>query len=212
MLDVPRSDAAVLDALEGVATIVIVANQELATVRNAGRMAATLRQRYGKERVTIVVSRFDQQAEIGDEDVERVVGSPVKYTFPSDYRLALQALNKGRPIALDKDNKLSPAFQAMAFDLAGVRVEKAAEAPRSGGLLRPAAEVEPDARRAEFSSAMEADNSTWRIRRFQRPAGDTRSPHYQELKAQVHQELLNRLNLERLTRVSRARPSRRSAS
>jgi len=34
-------------------------------------------------------------------------------------------------------------------------------------------------------------------------AGDTRSPHYQELKAKVHQELLNRLNLERLNRVSR---------
>ena len=34
-------------------------------------------------------------------------------------------------------------------------------------------------------------------------AGDTRSPHYQDLKAKVHQELLNRLNLERLTRVSR---------
>jgi pilus assembly protein CpaF len=35
------------------------------------------------------------------------------------------------------------------------------------------------------------------------PAADTRSPHYQELKATVHQELLNRLNLERLTRISR---------
>jgi pilus assembly protein CpaF len=34
-------------------------------------------------------------------------------------------------------------------------------------------------------------------------AADTRSAHYQELKATVHQELLNRLNLERLTRVSR---------
>ena len=34
-------------------------------------------------------------------------------------------------------------------------------------------------------------------------AGDTRGSHYQNLKAKVHQELLNRLNLERLTRVSR---------
>jgi pilus assembly protein CpaF len=34
-------------------------------------------------------------------------------------------------------------------------------------------------------------------------AGDTRSPHYQALKGRVHQELLNRLNLEKLTRVSR---------
>ena len=137
-LDVPRSEAAVLDALEGVATIMIVANQELATVRNAGRIAATLRQRYGKERVKIVISRFDKQAEIGAEDVERVVGSPVKYTVPSDYRAALHSLNKGKPIALDKDNKLTPAFQAMAFDLAGIRVEKVSEPQRGGlfGLLR----------------------------------------------------------------------------
>jgi pilus assembly protein CpaE len=137
-LDVPRSEAAVLDALEGVATILIVANQELATVRNAGRIASALRQRYGKDRVKIVISRFDKQAEIGAEDVERVVGSPVKYTVPSDYRTALNALNKGRPVALDKDNKLTPAFQAMAFDLAGIRVEKIVEAQRGGlfGLLR----------------------------------------------------------------------------
>jgi pilus assembly protein CpaF len=37
------------------------------------------------------------------------------------------------------------------------------------------------------------------------PAGatDTRQPQYQQLKARVHQELLNRLNLERLTRTLR---------
>src|SRR5689334_1079918 len=39
-----------------------------------------------------------------------------------------------------------------------------------------------------------------------RPAAntaDTRHPHYQTIKSKVHQELLNRLNLERLARVSR---------
>ena len=139
LLDVPRSEAAVLDALEGVATILIVANQELATVRNAGRIAGTLRQRYGKDRVKIVISRFDKQAEIGAEDVERVVGSPVRHTVPSDYRIALSALNKGRPIALDRDSKLTTAFQALAYDLAGIRLEKAAEPQRGTrlfGLLR----------------------------------------------------------------------------
>jgi pilus assembly protein CpaF len=34
-------------------------------------------------------------------------------------------------------------------------------------------------------------------------AGDVRNPHYQLLKGRVHQELLGRLNLERLTRVKR---------
>lgn len=134
-LDVPRSEAAVLDSLEGVASIMIVANQELATVRNAGRIAASLRQRYGKDRVKIVISRYDKQAEINNEDVERVVGSPVKYTVPSDYRAALNSLNKGRPLALDKESKLAPSFQSIAFDLAGIRVEKVVEKEKSGGLF-----------------------------------------------------------------------------
>ena len=124
-----------LDALEGVATIIIVANQELATVRNAGRIAATLRQRYGKERVKVAISRYDKQAEIGTEDVERVVGSPVKFTVPSDYRAALNSLNKGRPLALDKESKLQGAFHALAMELAGVRVERPGEKEKSGGLF-----------------------------------------------------------------------------
>ena len=47
---------------------------------------------------------------------------------------------------------------------------------------------------------------------FSGAAGDTRSPHYQQLKARVHGQLLNRLNLERLTKVSRreAEPEIRS--
>ena len=35
------------------------------------------------------------------------------------------------------------------------------------------------------------------------PTADTRHPQYQELKGRIHQELLNRLNLERLTRTTR---------
>jgi pilus assembly protein CpaF len=35
------------------------------------------------------------------------------------------------------------------------------------------------------------------------PGADTRHPQYQQLKGRVHQELLNRLNLERLTRTKR---------
>ena len=107
VLDVSRSDAAVLDALEGVKQIVIVANQELATVRSASRMAATLRQRHGKDKLTVVISRSDRLAEIAQEDVERAVGVKVKHSFPSDYRRALEALNKGRPLALENHNELS---------------------------------------------------------------------------------------------------------
>ena len=76
VLDVPRIDV-MLDALESASRIIIVANQELATVRAATRLSAALRQRYGKDRLSVVVSRFDQQSDIGQSDVERVLGSPV---------------------------------------------------------------------------------------------------------------------------------------
>ena len=47
---------------------------------------------------------------------------------------------------------------------------------------------------------------------FPSTSSATRPPQYQELKARVHQELLNRLNLERLTSMKRqdAEPELRS--
>jgi hypothetical protein len=64
VLDVPRSDAAFSTRSRRISRIVVVANQELATVRSASRMAASLRQRYGKDKLSIVVSRADRLAEI----------------------------------------------------------------------------------------------------------------------------------------------------
>jgi pilus assembly protein CpaE len=133
VLDVPRTDV-MLAALEAASRIVIVANQELATVRAAARLAATLRQRYGKDRLSVVVSRLDQLSEIGQDDVERVLGSPVAHTFPSNYRLALQALNTGRPVVLDNHNRLSAALTDFAHRLVAT-AEHGTEAPRQAGFL-----------------------------------------------------------------------------
>lgn len=133
VLDVPRSDAIALDALEGVSKIVLIANQELATVRNASRMAATLRERYGQARLSLVLARTDRRAEIGLDDVERTVGIEVSHSFPSDYRLALQAMNKGRPIAVDGPNELASAFTTFARDLSGAVEKPKPEKTRAEG-------------------------------------------------------------------------------
>lgn len=131
VLDVPRSDAAILDSIDSVSRIVIVANQELATVRSASRMAGALRHRYGKEKLAIVVSRTDHLAEIGQDDIERAVGAPVRHAFPSDYRRALQAVNKGRPVTLDNHNDLSASFIKFARTLTGVQKQAVEKPPSS---------------------------------------------------------------------------------
>jgi pilus assembly protein CpaE len=86
VLDVPRSDGAALDSLESASSVVVVVNQDVATIRSATRMVAALEQRYGKERIGVVISRYDDRAEIGQADVERVIARPVTRLFPNNYR------------------------------------------------------------------------------------------------------------------------------
>ena len=136
VLDVPRSDTSVLDSLESVTKIVVVANQELATVSNAQPdfhgVAAAL---WGGQGVggdqPVRPSRGDRNMKTSNARV----GGRVTHTFPSDYRLALQALNQGKPITLDNHNELSASFQKFARELAGLAVDRVAARP-SGFLGR----------------------------------------------------------------------------
>jgi pilus assembly protein CpaE len=137
VLDICRTDPAVLDGLDPVKKILVIANQELATVRGASRMASTLNQRYGKDRVVLAVSRYDPNAGIGQEDIERVVGARIRHLLPSDYRVALEALNTGRPLALNNQTRLAGAMKALARDLADMsdEVESAGNKSIFGRLL-----------------------------------------------------------------------------
>ena len=79
------------------------------------------------------MSRSDKQAEISQGDIEKVVASKVKHMLPSDYRLALQALNNGRPLALDNHNKLAAGFRSLAKELA--KIEPEPKRNEAGGSL-----------------------------------------------------------------------------
>lgn len=120
VVDCPRSDPSVIDALDVASTIVIVANQELPTLRSASRLAALLRQRCGTQRVKLAINRFDVESEIGRKDVERVLGGIINFTFPSDYRAAVAALNKGEPLVASPHGRLSASFDEAARELAGL--------------------------------------------------------------------------------------------
>ena len=99
-------------------------------------MATTLRERYGQARLTLILTRTDRRAEIGVDDVERTVGLEVQHSFPSDYRLALQAMNKGRPIALDPQTELAGAFISVRADAVGRRPRRNARKKNRGPRAR----------------------------------------------------------------------------
>jgi pilus assembly protein CpaE len=133
VLDVPRSDFAMLDALDPVTSIVVITSQEVSALRSATHTAETLRQRYGAARVRVVLNRFDKNAAVATSDIERVLGEPLKHQIPSDYRVAVEAVNTGIPLVLG-DSKLGKAVRALAMDLAGVTKDPEGQ-PAPGGVL-----------------------------------------------------------------------------
>lgn len=133
VLDIPRFDVHMLDAVDALSTTVIVAGQDLSSLRSAGRLAHLLRARHGAARVKAVMNRFDRRSEIAHADVERVIGDSVKHLLPSDYAKALEALNIGYPVALEQ-GPLAESLRRLAADLAGH--VKSKPQPSSGLLGR----------------------------------------------------------------------------
>jgi pilus assembly protein CpaE len=119
VLDVPRMDGPILDALDICTLILVVVNHELPTIRSAFRFVSRLRQRYGDEHVAVVVNRSDNQSEISLADIEKAVGARIRHAFPNDYKQAVLAVNRGEPLAQSTQGRLASSFHALARDLNG---------------------------------------------------------------------------------------------
>jgi len=135
VIDSTRTDPSVIESLDAATTVVIVANQELPTLRSASRLATVLRQRCGAGRIKLALSRFDAESEIDRRDVERVLGGAIGFTFPSDYRAAVTALNKGEPLVVGHRGLLATSFESAARELASLP-QVVRDASRTGLFAR----------------------------------------------------------------------------
>jgi len=88
-----------------------------------------LQQRYGRERVHLVVNRFDERAEISVEDVERVTGLKVRQTVPNNYASALACQTAGRPLVMHSNSKLATTLASFSRNLAGISEPVSTERP-----------------------------------------------------------------------------------
>jgi len=134
VLDVPRTDPAMLEALDPATVIAVVTSQELSAVRGAAATVATLRQRYGAQRLRVLINRYDKNGPVSAKDIAKVVGEPVACMIPSDYRVASEAVNVGRPI-VSEDSRLGKALRSAAAELVNAGKATAEEQP-SGMLSR----------------------------------------------------------------------------
>ena len=133
VLDCARTEPAVLEALDAVSQIVVVANQELPALRSAARLVSHLRQRCGNDRVKVAITRFDPKADIQRTDIERVLGGAVSYQFPNDYQTSVGAIARGEPLIVANHSRLASSIGDFARQLGGFQPPKKDAA--KGGLF-----------------------------------------------------------------------------
>lgn len=133
VLDCPKTEPAVLEAIDGVSQIVVVANQELPSLRSVTRIVTTLKQRCGAERVKVALTRFDPQGEITKSDIEKILGGTVAYQFPNDYRTSAGAITRGEPLIVANHSRLAASIGDFARQLGGFPKPQAE--PAKSGLF-----------------------------------------------------------------------------
>jgi pilus assembly protein CpaE len=126
VVDTPRSFSPVtLTALEQADQIYLIANVDLASLRNIKRFMPVLeRVTHGQhsERVRLVVNRYNSAGtDIQLEEVERTLGLKIFWKLGNDYETALHAINTGEPLILDgKGSALVRDLKALGVELSGV--------------------------------------------------------------------------------------------
>ena len=135
VLDVPRSDAACStrsSRRRASSSSPTRSWRRCAAPADGGGAAPALRQgaRHGRRQPLRRAGRDRPRATSRRSSARRVA-----HTFPSDYRLALQALNKGRPLALDNHNKLAAGVQRACARSGRRRAASERPAPEASGLF-----------------------------------------------------------------------------
>jgi pilus assembly protein CpaE len=110
-------------------SIYVVSQADVPGLRNAQRYVSHM-QRFGAERVRLVLNRYDSRRnDIDEEHVTKAVGVPVTWKVPNDYAAVRKSHNTAVPLALG-DSLISRVVRQMAREACG----KPAGPPSKKGL------------------------------------------------------------------------------
>ena len=124
-------------------TIYLVANPDIASVRNAHRLVDRFEQLgAGKDRLRILLNRMSDQHQIGPKQIETTLGHTLHMTFPSDYSVVSAAMNSGVPLTLTNHSELAAQFDRFTRQIVNPTASRGAgSGPRTrivpGVVLRP---------------------------------------------------------------------------
>jgi pilus assembly protein CpaE len=120
IVDVGRVlDAVTIKALDRANCVFPVMQLTLPFIRDANRLISAFRTLgYSKDKIRLVVNRFEKASEIKLDDVERSLGVATFKTLQNSYEAVASAVNHGRPIAsFARNNPVAKGLQELAHAL-----------------------------------------------------------------------------------------------
>src|SRR5919106_373136 len=107
MLTGPCADVAVFAA----DSIYLVANPDIACIRNANRLIDRMGQLgANRDRIRVLLNRMSDNHQIGPKQIETTLGVSLHMVFPNDYEVVAGALNSGVPLTLANHSELAAQF------------------------------------------------------------------------------------------------------
>ncbi|MDR3409621.1 MAG: AAA family ATPase [Formivibrio sp.] len=100
ILDMSRTlDSVSVRALDRTDVIFPVLQETLPFIRDAKRLLATFHALgYGREKINLIVNRYEKGGDIRLEDVESTLGMQVTHTIPNSFRAVSASVNQGVPV------------------------------------------------------------------------------------------------------------------
>ncbi len=137
VLDLPRTlDETTIGALDSADERIVLLTFDIATIRSAKRALDLFKRLgYDRERIKLVVNRYEKTPEFDLKQVEKVLESKVYATLANDYPAAIASINMGEPLVLGKTQPpITQDFYQLAGQLSGQRLaeDEAAQMARGG--------------------------------------------------------------------------------
>jgi len=99
-------------------TIYVVANPDVASIRNTHRVADRIEQLgAGKDRLRILLNRLGDDHQIAPKQIETALGHPIHMAFPSDYGTVSTALNSGVPLTLTNHTEMAAQLSRLTREI-----------------------------------------------------------------------------------------------
>lgn len=116
IIDTPPSfDEINITAIESSSTILFVTGLDISILKNSKLSLALLNSLQQTDKIRLIVNRAVDMSSITVNDVHTILGYPIWAKLPSDYKVAVTALNRGIPFVISEPgSKLSLAISSVA--------------------------------------------------------------------------------------------------